>query len=90
MIEEMKQQLKEQGLEEIYLWEDKPNYIYEKHSHNHDTKLIILSGSIEIKKGNSSYFLKQGDSILIKENEVHEAKVGENGGKYLVAEGKLK
>lgn len=40
---EIKKELKK-NWSKVYIWEDKPNEFYEKHSHPYDTKLVILEG----------------------------------------------
>jgi len=86
----MKQQLKEEGFDKIYLWEDKPNKTYKKHFHRSDTKIIITSGNMNITIANKSSNLKHEDKILIKANEKHEAIIGANGCSYIVAEREIK
>ncbi len=87
-LNKLKKEMSEEGFKDIYVWEDKPGETYEPHSHKWETKLIILSGSIELKINDNLNTLRTGDSIYIKANQIHEAIVGSSGCKYLVGEGK--
>ncbi|MEK6844395.1 MAG: cupin domain-containing protein [Nanoarchaeota archaeon] len=81
IINKLKKEFKE-----VYTWEDKPNRSYEKHSHEWDTKIIIISGDISIKIDGKEFTLKRGDSIYIEKNKTHKAKTGQTGCKYIVGE----
>lgn len=81
IIKKLKKEFKE-----VYIWEDKPNIIYKKHSHSYKTKLLIVNGNMIIKKEGKEIDIKSGDSIIINRNELHEAIIGSNGCKYIVAE----
>ena len=62
----------------------------EEHSHPFDTKLVIISGKIRIKKleGDviTDYFFKEGDLVEIPRGQLHSAVASSEGCKYVVAE----
>ena len=76
----------EKEFKKVYVWTDKPNEIYEKHSHPYEFKLIILEGSMKLKAEEESFVLKKGSEINIGKNKEHEAVVGKEGCRYLVGE----
>jgi len=85
LITELKKKWKE-----VYIWKDKPNELYEEHAHPYYTKIIILEGNIELLIENKKYNLGPTDTIIIKKDKIHSAKIGINGCKYVVAEKKKK
>ena len=72
----------------VYIWIDKPNVIYENHKHPYDTKIIIVKGEMNLVIDKKKHHLKSGDETIIKNNEDHQAEIGENGCEYIVAEQK--
>ncbi len=83
---ELTNQLKSEGYHKVYSWEDGPNEEDPTHTHDFDTKLIILNGELEIEMKGQKILLKQGESIEIPREEVHAAITSPNGCKYLVGE----
>ena len=80
-IEELKKRYKE-----VYLWEDKPNKIYEKHSHAYEVRLEIIHGGMKLIIESQRHILRKNSKIVIEKNKSHEAKISSKGCKYLVAE----
>jgi len=84
------EKLKSEGYDKVWVYEAEPDEIDESHSHDYDTKLIILRGEISVafKTGdailNKSYVV--GDEVVISKNKSHSAKVGPSGCRYIVAE----
>lgn len=88
--EEIIKDLKNRGYDKVWVYEAEPDEIDEEHTHEFDTKLHILSGEIKIKKivdgVINDFLLRPGAEIEIPRNEIHYAKVGDKGCKYIVAE----
>ena len=85
--EEILNSLKHEGYNEVYVWVDKPGFVYEKHSHEYETKLVILSGNIEVEIDGKKVNLTSGNDFVIPAWKEHSALVGPDGCKYAVGEG---
>lgn len=88
--EEIIKRLEGEGYDKVWSYDAEPNEIDEEHDHGFDTKLHILSGEVRIKKlqggAITDFLLKQEDQIEIPRHQVHSAKVGPEGCRYIVAE----
>ena len=84
--DKIKGQLKQEGYTEIYLWKDPPHKVYTPHSHNTETKLIVMKGEIEITANNMKKTYHLRDSIIIPKRGKHSAIVGPEGCEYLIGE----
>lgn len=80
-------ELKMEGYSEVYLREDSAGFVYDSHEHEYQTKLVIVSGNIEIEVDNNKINLSSGNSFIIPAWKRHCAKVGKEGCKYVVGEG---
>ncbi|MEX0917778.1 MAG: hypothetical protein WDZ93_01325 [Candidatus Paceibacterota bacterium] len=64
---------------------DKPGTVYEPHRHER-TYLWTLFGSITLRKGTDDWrTYTTGEECVIEDGEVHEAKIGPEGWKYIAA-----
>jgi quercetin dioxygenase-like cupin family protein len=87
---EIIEKLKMEGFDPVYVYDAQPGEVDEEHAHNFDTKLVILSGDIQITSlvdgvvRNIKY--GEGDELFILRNTPHTAKVGLSGCRYVVAE----
>lgn len=70
------------GYQKAYTWDAAPGELDPEHQHDFDTKLVILSGEICI----SGVVYKAGDEIVIPHHQLHEAKAGSSGCRYIVGE----
>jgi hypothetical protein len=72
------------------VYEAEPDEVDEEHKHDYDTRLHVLSGQIRIKvlEGEmiTDFLLKTGDEKEILRNQLHSAKTGAGGCRYIVAE----
>ena len=88
--EEVIKKLKEEEFDRVWVYDAEPGEIDEEHDHDFNTKLHILSGEIRIKKLSGGavmdFLLKKGDEIEIPRKQLHSAKVGTKGCRYIVAE----
>ncbi len=79
-----------EGYDNVWVYEAEPGEVDEEHSHEYDTKLYILKGSINITSvlggaiTNMQY--KTGNEVVIPKNKLHSAKVTAEGCRYIVAE----
>ncbi len=64
---------------------DKPGTVYPPHIHEM-TYLYTLTGSLSIRIRDGDWqTLQAGDEFIIQKDELHEAKVGEDGWEYVAA-----
>ena len=79
-----------EGYDHVWIYEAPPGEVDEEHQHDYDTRLVILQGDIQIisEMGGAITNMKyvQGQTVEIPRNELHSAKVGPGGCRYIVAE----
>lgn len=84
------EKLKAEGYDKVWVYQAEPNEVEEEHSHDYDTKLIILAGAINITSildgavTNIQYLA--GSEVIIPRENLHSAKVNAEGCRYIVAE----
>ncbi len=82
--------LEAEGYNPVWPYTAEPDEVDEEHDHEFDTKLHILSGEIRVKTLSNGlitdFLLTEGDEIEIPRKQLHEAKVGTQGCRYIVAE----
>lgn len=78
--------LKAQGFDKVYVWDATPGEEDAEHSHEFDTKLVILDGDLALTMRGTTTLLKEKDEFEIPRNEKHAAVVGARGCSYIVAE----
>ena len=83
---ELMEQLKKEGFERVYVWEDASNAYHPSHTHSTKTAHIIVNGVIDITMHGKVYRLKEGDRLDVPANEVHSARVGPDGCRYIIGE----
>ena len=79
------EKLKNDGHENIVLIEKAANYFLDKHSHDFNVDLIIITGTFEIELSNSNITLFLGSRLKLNKGEVHSEKVGSEGASFLSA-----
>lgn len=88
--EEIIKKLESEGYEKVWPYDAESNEVDDEHDHDFDTKLHILSGDIRIKRLSGGaimdFHLKEGEEIEIPRGQLHSAKVGAGGCRYIVAE----
>ena len=77
--------LKNDGHKNIVLIEKEANYFLDKHSHNFNVDIIIITGSFEISLSDSNMILFPGSRIKINKGEEHSEKAGIEGVSFLSA-----
>jgi hypothetical protein len=82
--------LKSEGYGNVWIYEAGSSEIDEEHSHDYETRLVILSGAINITSvigdavTNMQY--KAGSEVVIPRNKLHSAKASAEGCRYIIAE----
>ena len=88
--QEIIEKLQSEGYDKVYIHNAEPGEIDDEHSHDFDTKLVILKGEIQIKSTTGNFFsnmsYKTGSDTIIPRGKPHAAKVGPEGCRYVVAE----
>ena len=77
--------LKNDGHENIVFIEKKANYFLDKHSHDFNVDIIIITGTFEIELPNSNIVLFPGSRLKLIKGEVHSEKAGSEGVSFLSA-----
>jgi hypothetical protein len=85
-IRKLESQLKSEGFTHTFVWQDGPNTYYPDHTHNGITAHIILDGEMELTTGRQSKTYKVEERCDVGAGEVHSAKIGPNGCRYLIGE----
>ncbi len=83
---ELVAELRNSNWDKVYIWDAEPHEADPSHTHPFDTKLVILTGEIEIEMDSVKKILQAGDDINIPRGKVHAGLVGEKGCRYIVAE----
>ena len=77
--------LKNDGHENIVLIEKEANYFLDKHSHDFNVDIIIITGNFEIELSNSNIILFPGSRFKLNKGELHSEKAGSEGVSFLSA-----
>jgi quercetin dioxygenase-like cupin family protein len=77
--------LDELNFEGVVIYKDKPNVFFDSHSHPSDNYLYMLEGTVILNENNEKIILNKGDFYYVKSGVYHDALIGENGAKYIVA-----
>ena len=77
--------LKNDGHKDIVLIEKEANYFLDKHSHDFNVDIIIITGSFEIELSNTNIILLPGSRLKLNKGEVHSEKAGSEGVSFLSA-----
>jgi quercetin dioxygenase-like cupin family protein len=85
-IPELKSQLKSEGFSHMFVWQDGPDAYYPDHTHDGLTAHIILDGEMTLTMKGASKTYRAGDRCDVDAGEVHSAKMGPAGCRYLIGE----
>ena len=77
--------LKKDGHKNIIYVEKEANYFLDKHLHDFDVDIIIISGFLEIFSSNSNMILFPGSILKLSKGEIHSEKAGQKGVSFLSA-----
>lgn len=84
MEKEWLQKLQSEGFRDLFVWEDRPNAYYPPHTHPELAAHVILSGEMTLTIGGGEITVRAGERFDVKAGEVHAAKIGARGCKYIV------
>ena len=77
--------LKNDGYDNIVFIEKEANYFLDKHSHDFNVDIIIITGTFEIELSNSNIVLFPGSRLKLNKGEMHSEKAGSEGVSFLSA-----
>jgi len=85
-VRQLESQLRAEGFSHTFVWQDGPNAYYPDHTHGGLTAHIILDGEMTLTVGGASKSYRVGDRCDVGAGEVHSAKMGPSGCRYLIGE----
>ncbi len=85
-IAALETQLHQEGFTHTYVWEDGPHAKYPDHTHPTETAHIILDGEMTLTVKGESVTYKIGERADVLAGEVHAARMGPRGCRYLIGE----
>lgn len=85
-IRKLESQLHSEGFAHTFVWQDGPNAYYPDHTHDGLTAHIILDGEMTLTVHGKSQTYRSGDRCDVEAGEVHSAKMGPSGCRYLIGE----
>ena len=80
------EQLRRDGFENTYVWQDGPNVFYSEHTHDTETAHIILDGSMTLTMKGESRTFSSGERCDVPVGVTHSARMGPQGCRYLIGE----
>ena len=84
--QELKEQLRREGFSGIFIHSDSPNTFYPDHTHSGITAHIVLDGEITVTSEGKTVTYTKEERFDVPSGEVHSAKIGPNGCRYLIGE----
>ena len=79
-------ELERDGFGHVLVWEDGPNTRYSEHTHETETAHIILRGEMTLTMNGQTKIYRVGERCDVPAGEVHSAKMGPKGCRYLIGE----
>lgn len=78
--------LQTEGFSHTYVWQDGSGVFYPEHTHATETAHIILSGEMTLTTSSGTKTYHPGERCDVPAGEVHSARVGPQGCRYLIGE----
>ena len=85
-LKSLESQLHSDGFSHTYVWQDGPNAYYPDHTHVMETVHIILSGEMTVTQGGETLTFGVGERCDVPAGEIHSARMGPQGCRYLIGE----
>ena len=83
---ELEAKLKEEGFAGIFVHTDGPGAYYPDHTHSGITAHIVLDGEITVTSEGKTQTYSTGQRFDVPSGEVHSAKIGPSGCRYMIGE----
>ncbi|HJW99562.1 MAG TPA: hypothetical protein VJ453_05360 [Terriglobales bacterium] len=84
--EQLREQLRSEGFRRIYVWQDEPHAYYPEHTHATNSAHILLDGELTLMMSGAVRRYHSGERCDVPAGAEHCARIGPNGGKYLIGE----
>lgn len=78
--------LAREGFTGLFVWRDAPGATYPEHTHGGETAHVVLDGEITILAEGETRTYRAGDRFDVPAGQVHAARVGPGGCRYVVGE----
>jgi mannose-6-phosphate isomerase-like protein (cupin superfamily) len=85
-VRKLESQLQAEGFSHTFVWQDGPNAVYPDHTHGGLTAHIVLDGEMTLTMNGESKTYRVGERCDVGAGEVHSAKMGPKGCRYLIGE----
>ena len=85
-LKSLERQLRGEGSLHTYVWQDGPGVSYADHTHASETAHIILDGEMTLTYGGSTQTFGVGQRCDVPAGDVHSARMGVRGCRFLVGE----
>ncbi len=80
------EKLSAEGFKGIFVHTDPPDAYYPDHTHSGITAHIVLTGEITITCDGKTESYRSGERFDVPSGEVHSARVGKSGCRYIIGE----
>lgn len=78
--------LRAEGYGHVFVWEDGPGAVYPDHTHPGQSAHIVVRGEISLTTAKGTVTCGPGDRFDVDAGEVHSARVGPRGCRYVIGE----
>ncbi len=83
---ELERKLEAEGFSGIFIHQDRSGAYYPDHTHGGVTAHIVLDGEITVTSEGKTVTYGPGDRFDVPAGEVHSAKIGPAGCRYMIGE----
>lgn len=83
---ELEEKLRGEGFSGIFIHRDSPGAHYPDHTHMGITAHIVLDGEITVTSEEQTITYATGDRFDVPAGEIHSAKIGPDGCRYMIGE----
>ncbi len=80
------EQLRSEGFNATYVWQDAPDTFYADHTHPTATAHIILDGEMTLTSEGKRQTYRRGERCDVPAGTTHSARMGPKGCRYLIGE----
>lgn len=75
-----------EGFKGLFVHTDPPGACYPEHTHNGESCHYVLEGEITINMCGETHTFKKGERFDVPAGEIHSARAGESGCRYIIGE----
>lgn len=78
--------LRDEGFKGLFIHTDPPGAYYPEHTHSSESCHFVLDGEMTVIMGGKTRIFKKGERFDVPAGELHSAKAGESGCRYIIGE----